>query len=79
MSRNLELLIEENNALMRQQTEQLASVRALLQTIMVYLPACASGREVDRKEVMRIAKAHAATEIALRPKRLRFRPKRKTY
>ncbi len=70
----LERLMEENNRLLREQSEHLISLRALLQTVMVYLPACASGREVDRKAVTRLSTAYATAEGDLRQKQ---KPKRR--
>ena len=75
----LEKLMEENNRLLRQQGEHFVSMRALLQVIMVYLPSCASGRDVEKKTVMRLVNALAEGEKDFRPKkRIRKRPKR-TY
>jgi len=80
MSTKLEKLMEENNALLRQQAAQFGSMCAILQTIMVYLPACASERGADRKAVMRLANACAVAEKDFQPKkRVRKRLKKRIY
>jgi hypothetical protein len=80
MSYKLEKLMQENNQLLREQAGHFIAMRAALETIMVYLPACATQQFVDRDAVKRITHAYAATQFGLRPwKPFRKRPKRRTY
>jgi hypothetical protein len=74
----LEILMAENNKLLREQLNHLIALRADLQTVMVYLPACASGREASREAVLRLAKAsaHCVTDLT-RESRQRLKRRRR--
>ena len=54
------------NALLRDHTDHMISVRAALEVIMVYLPACASGEEPSKATVMRLCKAYEVADKRIR-------------
>lgn len=59
-------LLRENNALLLELLSSLITIRADIQTIMVYLPACASEREASRDAVMRLVEASHQEDKRLR-------------
>jgi hypothetical protein len=54
------------NALLLDHTNHIIAMRAMLQSIMIYLPACASEREASRDVVMRIIRACHTEDKKLR-------------
>lgn len=50
-------LLRQNNALLLEVLGSLLTIQANLQTVMVYLPACASEREASRDVVTRVCLA----------------------
>jgi hypothetical protein len=50
-------LLRHNNALLVEVLGSLLTIQANLQTVMLYLPACASGNDVSRDASMRICQA----------------------
>ena len=58
--------LKRMNALLLDHTDHIIAMRAMLQVIMIYLPACSSEREASREAVMRIIRASHAEDKKLR-------------
>jgi hypothetical protein len=58
--------LKRMNALLLDHADHIIAMRAMLQIIMIYLPACASEREASRDAVMRIVRASHAEDKKLR-------------